>query len=202
MRVTISPNDMSRGPASETADLETALKFVIGRIDEEANRSGQPLSDDERVLLNNLPTDSPLLQNTPASEEYPAVVVLRDEIYERLCALAKAAYDFDQQLNAAGKWEFAAAASTLYRHPMSWLLWWAGVKTPNPLGDRWLLGVGALLSICCAMASALIMLVGHNLTRSLLAIVAAACIATVVLLYFVSQRTERRQLEQAIERYR
>jgi hypothetical protein len=43
----------------------------------------------------------------------------------------------------------------------------------------------------------------HELwTRLLLTLIAAGCIAMVVFLYFASQRTERSQLEQNIERYR
>jgi hypothetical protein len=55
---------MDKRPASETADLDAALRFVIGRIEEEANQSGKPLSDEERLLLNNLPKDPPLVQNS------------------------------------------------------------------------------------------------------------------------------------------
>jgi hypothetical protein len=39
-----------------SADLETALTFVIERIGEEAKRSGKPLSDNERDFLRHLPT--------------------------------------------------------------------------------------------------------------------------------------------------
>ena len=42
---------MGKRSASETADLDAALRFVIGRIEEEANRSGKPLSDEERLVL-------------------------------------------------------------------------------------------------------------------------------------------------------
>jgi hypothetical protein len=39
-----------------TADLESALSFVIGRIAEQAKLSGEPLNDEERLLLNYLPS--------------------------------------------------------------------------------------------------------------------------------------------------
>ena len=42
------------------ADLDTSLAFVIGRIEEEAMRSGQLLSDEQRFLLNHLPNNSAL----------------------------------------------------------------------------------------------------------------------------------------------
>jgi hypothetical protein len=194
---------MDKRPASETADLEAALRFVIGRIEEEANRSGKPLSDEERSLLNNLPKDLPLFQNSGAYEEFPPVVVPRDATYEKLCALAKSAHHSDRTVNAEpGRWEFAVAVSTLCRHPISWLLWWAGVKTRKPARDPWLLlGAAALILIC--FGAALITPIVHQLwTRLLLTLIAAGCIAIVVLLYFASQRTERWQLEQSIERYR
>lgn len=41
-----------------TADLESALRFVIRRIEEQATRSGEPLSEEQRMLLNYLPTSS------------------------------------------------------------------------------------------------------------------------------------------------
>lgn len=39
-------------------DLSAVLEFVIRRIEQEALRSGQPLSDEQRSLLNDLPTSS------------------------------------------------------------------------------------------------------------------------------------------------
>jgi len=194
---------MYKEPASETADLDAALRFVIGRIEEEANRSGKPLSHEERLLLNNLPTDPPLFQNSGGYEEFPPVVVPRDATYERLCALAKSAQHSDRTVNAdADGWEFAVAVSTLYRHPISWLLWWAGVKTHKPARDPLLLlGAAALLLI--GSGAALITLIVHELwIRLLFTLIAAGCIAMVVLLYSASQRTERWQLEQSIRTYR
>ena len=45
---------------NRTADLDTALGFVIARIEEEAARSGEPLGDEQRFSLNHLPTgDAP-----------------------------------------------------------------------------------------------------------------------------------------------
>ena len=60
---------MDKRPASETADLDAALRFVIGRI-EEANRSGNPLSHEEVLLLNNLPKDPPLFQNSEGMRNF------------------------------------------------------------------------------------------------------------------------------------
>ncbi len=41
-----------------TADLDSALSFVIGRIAEQAKVSGEPLSDEQRLLLNYLPSET------------------------------------------------------------------------------------------------------------------------------------------------
>lgn len=41
-----------------TADLSGILGFVVGRIEEQAMRSGERLSEDEHFLLNNLPEHS------------------------------------------------------------------------------------------------------------------------------------------------
>jgi hypothetical protein len=194
---------MGKRPASEAADLDVALRFVIGRIEEEANRSGDPLSDDERLLLNNLPKDPPLVQTSGGFEEWPPVVVPRDATYERLCALAKSAYHSDRTVNAeAGSWEFAADVSTLCRHPISWLLWWAGLKTHKPPRDPWLL-LGATVLILIGLGSALITVIVHEpWIRLLLTLIAAGCVATAIFFYFASQQNERCQLEQSIERHR
>lgn len=42
----------------QTADLGAALAFVLGRIEEQAMLLGEPLNEEERFLLNNLPTVS------------------------------------------------------------------------------------------------------------------------------------------------
>jgi hypothetical protein len=41
-----------------TADLDTSLAFVIGRIEEEAMRSNQLVSAEQRFLLNHVPNNS------------------------------------------------------------------------------------------------------------------------------------------------
>jgi len=42
-----------------TADLEAALKFVTGRFEEQAMRSGEPLTEEQIFLLANLPSLPP-----------------------------------------------------------------------------------------------------------------------------------------------
>src|ERR1700682_178092 len=104
-------------PMDRTVDPDRALGFVIWRIEEEAKRSGEPLSDEQRFLLNHLPTYSALPQTYGADPEFPVVLVPRDTTYERLCAVAKAAYHNDLRLNPASDldWDLAAAVSKLHR---------------------------------------------------------------------------------------
>jgi hypothetical protein len=185
-----------------TADLDTALGFVIGRIEEEAKRSGEPLRDEERFLLHDLPKDTALPQ--PGFDpESPPVMVFRDTTYERLCAVARAAHSNDLRLNPASAldWEFAAAVSKLNRHPMSWLLDWAGVKQRRPWWDRWLLVAAALWFVFSVMV--LVLLAGSGpWTRLRWTAVGAGCVAICALLYFASRRIEEWQLKQTLERCR
>jgi hypothetical protein len=62
-------------------------------------------------------------------------IILRDFVYERLCAVAKTADHADVRVDplAAYRWEFAAAVSKLNGHPINWLLQWAGVKVTQAL---------------------------------------------------------------------
>ena len=97
-----------------TADLDSALSFVIGRIAEQAKVSGEPLSDEQRLLLNYLPSETPANWDP----EFP-VLVPRNTNLERVCALGKAAYLHDRKLNPSSlDWEFAFAVFMLNRHPM------------------------------------------------------------------------------------
>lgn len=84
------------GAIDQTADLNTALDFVIRRIEEEASRSGEPLTDEQLTLLKNLPVDS-TFRGQVMEPETP-LILPRDLAFERLCALAKAAQTRDLQL--------------------------------------------------------------------------------------------------------
>ena len=128
---------------ARTADLESGLNFVIGRIAGQAKLSGEPLSDEQRLLLNYPPTSS-LVNWHP---EIP-VLVPRNINLKRVCALGKAAYRHDRRVNAASlDWEFAFAVFTLDRHPTGGLLQLAGMKPRRPRWDGLLLIVTALLPI-------------------------------------------------------
>jgi hypothetical protein len=188
---------------SRTADLDVALRFVISRIEQEATRSGESLSDEQRFLLNNLPKNSVLSQPYGGDPEIPAQPIPRDTTYERVCAVARLAHHNDLLLNPASalEWEFAAAVSKLNRHPMSWLLQWAGVKVVRPWWDRWLLIAAALLFIFSVAAVALLM-GSEPWTPFQWAGVGAVYIGVLLLLYFASRRIEEWQLKQYIERCR
>src|ERR1700694_2687300 len=103
------------------------LDELDGRLREEATRSGEPLSDEQRFLLNHLPNNSGLPIWNCADPEWPAVLIPGDAEFERLCAVAGAARNRDARINPASTldWEFAVAVLKLNRHPMSWLLRWA-----------------------------------------------------------------------------
>jgi hypothetical protein len=186
-----------------TADLETSLAFVIGRIEEEATRSGEPLSDEERALLNDLPTTSVVPMWYGSDPESLTVTVPRDTAFERLCALARSARNSDARLipTSALNWEFAAAVSKLNHHPMSWLLRWAGVKVRRPWWDRWLLVLAALLVIFSG--AGLLLLAGNPPWTLFQRVGFAAGYAAVLLpIYFASRRLEEWQLKRNIERCR
>ena len=190
---------------NRTADLDTALGFVIRRIEEEATRSGEPLSDEQRFLLNHLPKDSALPQPDGGSPEIPTQpqLVPRDTTYERLCAVAKAAHHSDMRMNpsTAIDWDLAAAVSKLNRHPISWLLHWAGVKVHRPWWDHWLLFATALLFVF-SLGTLMILAVAEGWSKPQWVGFAAIYIALLALAYFASRRIEEWQLKQSIEKYR
>ena len=172
-----------------TADLATSFAFVIGRIEEEATRSGEPLSDDQRFLLNHLPNNSALPIWNGADPESPAVLIPRDAAFERLCTVARDAHNSDTRLNPASSldWEFAVAVLKLNRHPMSWLLRWAGTKERRPRWDRWLLVVAALLVVFCF--AALMLIAGNDpWTRFQWTGLSTGYIAILILLHDGSRR--------------
>src|SRR3954470_3877702 len=132
------------------SDLQTALAFVRQRTEEQANRSGEPLNDEERLLLTNLPTSSELpLWVDP---EY-SIPIPRDLVYEKLIRMAKDAHreDVDGRPNLLLEWKFAATVLKLKRHPMSWLLQWAKVSEKKPWWDRLLLWMSGLVVVCCGI---------------------------------------------------
>jgi len=177
------------------ADLGSALSFVIGRIAEQAKLSGEPLNEEQRMLLNYLPSSSPAI-GFPDPE---SPLVPRNINLERLCALGKAAYQHDRQVNPASPdWDFALAVFTLNRHPMGGLLQRAGMKPRRPRRDGLLLIITALLPIMSVVLLAL------NANGSLFRSVGigSGCVAIIVLMFFASKRIEKQLLKEDIERCR
>jgi len=184
----------------ETIDLEAALQFVTRRIEEEAARAGEPITDEERTLLEHLPTESALATYS-SDPESPASFAPRDLVFERLCALAKAAYRQDLQLDPNdANWQFAKAVTELHRHPMTWLLGWAGIKRHRPWWDGCLLTVAAMISICLWMV---FLFIGTETRITFHWVIAAVgCAALVAAMHFGTRSMERSQLRRTIERCR
>ena len=185
-----------------TTDLSAALGFVIGRIEAEAMRSGEPLTEEQRFLLNNLPSESGVPEFSTGDPEFPLHFVPRDTVYEPLCALAKTAHRSDLALDPRShEWEFAFNVSKFNGHPMRWLLQWAGVKQRRPWWDRWLLVAASLLFIMATIPLMLLVIdKGRVLWRW--AVIAVVYAGLVLFMRFASRRIEERQLKQNIERCR
>lgn len=187
-----------------TADLDAALRFALGRIEEQAMRSGEPLSEEQRLLLNNLPKGESMQQRVSmttgdpiAGPEFP----IRDITYERLCALAKAAHRSELELNPASlDWEFALNVCKLNHHPMSRLLLWAGIKERRPWWDRWFLVIAALLLALSSVALILLVLDKQWALWRWGAVVAGYL--GVGLLMYLARRMGEHQVKQNIERCR
>jgi hypothetical protein len=186
-----------------TADLEAALSFVTRRIQEQARRAGQPLNEEERLLLKDLPSSEPGYVNSGWNAELgPPPLVPRNINLERLCALGRAAYLHDRELHPISlDWEFAYAVCKLNRHAMAGLLQWVGVKYRRPRWDGILLVIAALLLIVAAMG--MIFLLGIEPWTNDKWVAFGLGWATVIFLaYQASRRIERKYLQNEIERCR
>jgi hypothetical protein len=180
-----------------TTDLETALSFVVRRIEEQAKASGHPLNKEEHLLLEYLPTSNVIY---PIRTLGPPKLVPRSINLERLCMLAKAAYLNDREANPASlDWEFAFAVLTLKRHPMWGILQSAGVRIyQRSATDGLFMTIAALLPLIA------VILLAWGRPRSLFysAAIPCGCVAIMLFIYFASQLIEQRQLENHIERCR
>jgi hypothetical protein len=185
----------------QESDLQKSLDFVSRRIEEEGMRSGEPLTKDQKVLLEHLPTESVHLNAFYHDVEDLQLLPPRDFDYERLCALTKAAHRNDLQLNPGdNRWLFAKAVTERHKHPVSWLLDWAGVKLRRPWWDKFLLVGGALASIILWMVLVFIGLETHMRFRWLVMIAGAAVL--IVAIGLGTRWSERSQLGRSIEKYR
>jgi hypothetical protein len=186
----------------QTADLKTALTFVISRIEREATLSGLPLDEDERLLLNNLPKTPRMPEISVGDPGFSTDIRLRDIIYERLCALAKDARLKDLAQNPTSlDWDFAFSVAKLNGHPLSWLLQWAGVKQRKPWWDRCLLVFAALLFVAATMLL-LFLVVDKPPVLWRWVVFVVLYVGLILFMHSASRRIERRQLKQNIERFR
>lgn len=177
----------------KSGDLDAALSFVVSRITEQARISGEPLSNEQSLLLNYLPSTS----IGWATEDSP---VPRNINLERLCALTKAAYLNDREVNPASlNWEFAFGVFTLMRHPMRGVLHSAGVKIyKRPLWDQIVVIIAALFPLVAVML--LVSSGPQTLFRS--AGILCGTVAIMLLIYLASRQIEQWQLENHIEKCR
>lgn len=177
--------------------MDAALSFVIRRVREQANLSGEPLTEEQLQLLKYLP--SPTGEYWEPESPTP---VPRNRNYERLCALGRAAYLRDRKSSPSSlDWEFALAVFQLERHPMWGVLQFAGVKYRRPRWDYLLLVLSGLLFVTGMLVLAL--LAGNEPWTGLQwTAMGSAFAAALFLAYFGARRIERRQLEKEIERCR
>jgi hypothetical protein len=89
----------------------------------------------------------------------------------------------------------------LNRHPMSWLLGWAGIKEHRSWWDRPLLVATALLFIGITSALMIFAEIGSGSRLRWIGF-GVAYIGILLLLYFASRRIEEWQLKQSIKKYR
>jgi hypothetical protein len=153
----------------------------------------------QSLLLANLPSSTPAIW-IPGPETPDPTLVPRDVNYERLCALARAAYLKDHNINPESlDWEFAFAVLTLNPHPMWGVLHSADVKTyQRSLWDQLFVIIAALFPVIA------VILLAWNAPRTLLRWAGILCgtVAIVLLIYFASRQIEQWQLENHIERCR
>jgi hypothetical protein len=193
----------TKSMTSTHSDLRNALAFVIRRIEEEATRTGARLNADQRCLLQDLPTTSPLNDQIDPEVSLP---IPRDLAFERLCALASAAHAYDQRTNpqAGSEWQLAAAVFKLNRHPMGWLLQWARIKSRvgRPWWDGLFLLAAALVLIVCAFVPLLLITLRNEekkITPVEWALIGCAYAAVAAVLYFAARRIENWQLRRGVE---
>jgi hypothetical protein len=185
--------------------IDTSLTFVIGKIEEEAERQGAPLDEEERLLLRDLPV--------VATSRWPGLgtpeIVVQDREYARLCKLAKAAHrrDVSSRPVAEKDWELAVAIFRVGHHPMLRLLKWAGLKEKRPWWDGWLLLATALTVIAAFMGCIFLFTSSppaDHATRAILtrAAIGAGCVVAMVGLYSATRSLARRDARKTIERFR
>jgi hypothetical protein len=190
---------MPLGPMNQAADLDAALRFVTRRVNEQGDLSGEPLDAQQSLLLANLPSWRPAMWIPGPEIPYPELVP-RDVNYERLCALAKAAYLRDQRIHPESRdWKFAFGVFALARHPMWGLLNSAAVLTDRrSLWDQLLVIIAGLIPV---IGVVLLLWLGFRSPFSWIGMLCGT-VAVMLGIYFVSRKIEHWRLENHIERYR
>jgi len=187
---------------NDTVDLERALAFVIQRIQLQAELSGKALTDEQDALLKNLP-DIPVYPEETLSDSALSMLLPRELDYERLIGLARDARRHDVSFDSlyAPRWKWAVAVLKLRNHPMSWLLGWAKMQYERPWWDRPLLVVISLLLIIC-IVGVIAFATEQSRTWRFWLPTGAVCSGVFYVVYFVTWRLERWQIQQVIDRYR
>jgi antibiotic biosynthesis monooxygenase (ABM) superfamily enzyme len=199
------------GVHDPSPDLKAALNFVVDRISEEAERSGEPLSAGEKHLLQHLPrypTNPTVTLNVGRKRGWPLMPVMRDSGFERLCTLAKHARKRDLETSATTgvEWKFAARVLGMNDHPMAWLLSWADIRTRG-LWDVCLLVCTAIfIVVLCSVIAFLALAFGWSDSKLPLSVLQVTIVVTFVAILgtsFLAMRTLERWLgKRAVEKYR
>jgi hypothetical protein len=99
------------------------------------------------------------------------------------------------------EWKIAFVVSKLNRHPLSWLLAWAGMKERTPWWDLAGLIAAALLLISVTLALVIFADLGGGTPLRWLAAMAVYVVVLLVL-WRASRRIEVWQLRKSLEKYR
>jgi len=194
-----------------SSDLRAALDFVISRIGEEAERSGESLSGTERHLLQHLPrypTNPTATFNLGRRGGWAVMPVMRDRGFERLCKLAKHArkHDLETSATTAAEWKFAASVLGVNDHPMAWLLNWAGIRTRGLWDVCLLVCTAVFIVVLCSLIAFAALMFGWGDSKPPPSIVeitiGVTFLAILVSSFLAMRKLERWVGESAIEKYR
>jgi hypothetical protein len=182
-------------------DLDAALKFAIDRINEQAVRSGDPLTQEQLALLRDLPINGgPSMLGDP---ELPPTPIPRDRNYEKLCAVGRAAYtDAEKQDPKKLEWELASAVFLFHNHPMWTLLHHAGVRNQRPGFDSLLAVFWAVVLIVTLVGTGVALNIHSEHTTLTWIAICAELIPLALLTRWGVRRTQRWRLEFEMERCR
>jgi hypothetical protein len=192
-----------RGALDPSSDLDAALKFVVERINEQADRSGDPLTQEQLALLRDLPIRNGASLFGSGAFWSPATPIPRDRNYEKLCALGRAAYtEASKKDPGILEWEFASAVLLFHSHPMWTLLYHAGVRNQRPGLEPLLLALWAVVLIVTLEGTAVALNLHSDHTTVTWIAICAELIPLALLTRWGVRRTQRWRLEFEMERCR